>query len=356
MSVKNYIRGHINSIGVLVGMCVIFAVTFMAYKLPVGAVVYPALLSTVLMITLFTLGYFKEKKRHDMVQDAMLRRELINETMLPPALTIVEDDYRELVRVLQQERVSALTAVNMKYDRLSEYYTLWAHQIKTPIASMRLKLSGMDSEAVRAVSSDLLRIEQYVDMVMTYVRLDSDSTDYQFRMTSLDEVIKSNLRKFSTDFISKKLSLEYEPTDIEVLTDGKWLGFVLEQLLSNSVKYTQKGHISVKVTPNNQKQEVISTVGSDNAAGSSVSHNTVSIQIADTGMGISSENLPRIFELGFTGYNGRTDNRASGIGMYLCKRVCDNLGTDIKVESVVGEGTTVTLTIKDRDEELYYND
>lgn len=327
---KDYIRGHRLSIGALAGTCCIFAVTFAAYRIPFGAVLYPAILSVALMAVLITVGYMREKKRHDMVQDAILRKELINETMLPPALTIVEEDYRELVRVLQSERVSAITAVNTKYDNLAEYYTLWAHQIKTPIASMRLKLAGNDSEIVRAVNSDLLRIEQYVDMVMTYVRLDSDSTDYQFREENIDEIIKPNLRKFSSDFIHKKLSLEYEPVQVSVLTDGKWLGFVIEQLLSNAVKYTQKGTISVKV----DVSDVLETAESSKK---------VSIAISDTGMGISPENLPRIFELGFTGYNGRTNNRASGIGMYLCKRVCDNLGIDIQVTSVVGEGTCVTL-------------
>ena len=335
---KEYIRGHRLSIGAMVGVCCIFAVTFAAYRLPVGATVYPAILSFVLMAVLIVIGYMKEKKRHEMVQDAIIRRELINETMLPPALTIVEDDYRELVRVLQQERISALTAVNTKYDKLAEYYTLWAHQIKTPIASMRLKLAGTDSEIARAVNSNLLRIEQYVDMVMTYVRLDSDSTDYSFREEDLDEIIKPNLRKFSSDFISKKLSLEYEPSHVSVLTDGKWLGFVIEQLLSNAVKYTQKGSIRVAVETEGATDSAV--------ADKAVQNDRVAITISDTGMGISPDNLPRIFELGFTGYNGRTNNRASGIGMYLCKRVCDNLGVDISVASVVGEGTSVKLVMK----------
>lgn len=322
---KRYIKGHIHSIAGLLGICCIFAVSFFAYKLPAGAVVYPSILSFVLMAYLMLHGMKKEKERHDIVQNAMLTRELINETMLPPALTIIEDDYRELVRILQKERVSAITSVNEKYDKLSEYYTLWAHQIKTPIASMKLKLAGVDNETARAVASDLLRIEQYVDMVMTYVRLDSQTTDYQFREYDIDSIIRQNIRKFSSDFISKKLSLSYEPAHIRVLTDEKWLGFVIEQLLSNSVKYTQQGGVTVAVSEDDD---------------------TVTLSLSDTGIGISDENLPRLFDLGFTGYNGRTNNRASGIGLYLCKRICDNLGADIAFSSAVGEGTTVTLTFK----------
>lgn len=329
---KKYVKEQKRAIAAVLGICVIFGVIFAIYGIPLAAVIYPAVLSLALMLALLFAGMLKEKRRHGLVQEAMLRKELLDETSLPPALTVIEEDYRELVRMLQQERIDALTALNVKYDKLSEYYTLWAHQIKTPIASMRLKLAGADSELVRAINSDLLRIEQYVDMVMTYVRLDSDSTDYHFRKCNLKDIIRSNVRKFSSDFIAKKLSLEFEPVDLEVLTDEKWLGFVVEQLLSNAVKYTQKGSIRI-VETESEKGPVIS--------------------ISDTGMGISAENLPRVFELGFTGYNGRTNNRASGIGLYLCKRICDSLGVDIEVESTVGEGTTVRLTIKNEGSEIY---
>lgn len=327
-----YIKSHRLYVYGVIGMCLIFGIIFSIYKLPAGAIVYPALLSLTLMLGLLAVGVFREKKQHEILGDAMLRGELISEAELPPALTTIEEDYRELVRMLQQERVNALTDLNLKYDKLSEYYTLWAHQIKTPIASMRLKLAGADSETARSVSSDLLRIEQYVDMVMVYVRLDSDSSDYRFRKCSLDDIIRSNIKKFSSDFIAKKLSLEYEPCGLSAMTDEKWLGFVIEQLLSNAVKYTKAGSISVSGTQ---------------------TENGPVISISDTGMGISPENLPRLFELGFTGYNGRTDNRASGIGLYLCKRICDNLGVDIVFESAPGKGTTVRLTVRNKGSAIY---
>lgn len=330
--IKGYLKEHILFIGAFLGICVIFLLVFALYGIPLKAVLYPVVLSIALMTVILIIGIIQEKKRHKLVVDALVRKELVDETMLPPALTVIEADYRELVRILQQERVEALTAVNVKYDKLSEYYTLWAHQIKTPIASMRLKLTGADSNLVRAINSDLLRIEQYVDMVMTYVRLDSESTDYSFHVCNLKNVIRANVKKFSADFIAKKLSLEYESTDIEAMTDEKWLGFVIEQVLSNAVKYTRAGKISI--------------ITEQTASGPAIS-------ISDTGIGISPENLPRLFELGFTGYNGRTDNRASGIGLYLCKRICDNLGIDLSVESTIGEGTTVKLVLRNDGSEQY---
>lgn len=319
-----YVKSNRLFIGAVFVMCIIFSLSFFAYGLPAAAFVYPSILSVILMICIFIYGAIREKVRHNMVRDAMLRRELIDETMLPRAFSCVEEDFHELVKLLQEERMDAITSVNTKCNQLSEYYTLWVHQIKTPIASMKLKVSGMDNEMGRLLNSDLLRIEQYVDMVMTYVRLDSKTSDYNFRRIKLDELIKQNIRKFSNDFINKKLKLQYDRTEAEVLTDEKWLGFVIEQLLANAVKYTQKGTVTIAALSEGEK---------------------VRIQIKDTGIGISSENIPRLFELGFTGYNGRIDNRASGIGLYLCKRICDNLGIEINITSVVGEGTCVELII-----------
>ena len=200
-----------------------------------------------------------------------------------------------------------------------EYYTVWAHQIKTPIASMRLQIQSEDSELSRKLDGDLNRIEAYVEMVLTFLRLDSDSTDYVIKEISLDDVIRPAIRKFSRDFISKKLTMDFEPTEASVLSDEKWLSFVIEQVISNAVKYTSSGGIRIYMA----ESDVLC--------------------IEDTGIGISAEDLPRIFENGYTGFNGREDKRASGIGLYLCKRVCDNLGHKITAESEPGVGTKIMI-------------
>ena len=206
-----------------------------------------------------------------------------------------------------------------------EYYTIWAHQIKTPIAAMRLTLQSEDTETARRLSGDLNRIEEYVEMVLTYLRLDSDDTDYLIREHVLDEIIKPAVRKFAREFILKKLSLDYAPTGYTVLTDEKWLSFVIEQIISNAVKYTSEGGVKIYMDE------------------------TGVLCISDTGIGICAEDLPRIFENGYTGFNGREDKRASGIGLYLCRRITDNLGHGISVESVPGEGTAVRLDLRKHD-------
>ena len=186
---------------------------------------------------------------------------------------------------------------------------------------MKLTLQNEDSPAFRKLTSDLFRIEQYVEMVLAFLRLDSVSTDYVFKELSADTLIKNSVKKFAPDFINKKLRLDYEETDIMLVTDEKWFSFVLEQIISNALKYTREGGIHIYTR---EKK----------------------LFIEDTGIGIAPEDVPRVFENGYTGINGRTDKSASGIGLYLCKRVCDNLGIGISIESKVGEGTRVCLDLE----------
>ena len=320
--IKKYINGHKVFIVLYLGICVLFAVTFILYRLPIAAVLYPVIVGIVFSIIVFCVGIYKEKSKIEVLKDAGQRGIYLDTESLPDD-TAVEEEYKKTVEILLDERIKNLTEADGKYQDMSNYYTLWAHQIKTPIASMKLKLAGEDSRFSREMKTELLRIEQYVDMVMTYVRLGSGSTDYEFKECSLDTVIKSSVKKFSSDFIGKKLSLEFEAKGITTLTDEKWLGFVLEQLISNAIKYTQKGSIGIKTEMINER---------------------VCLTVSDTGIGIASENLPRIFEMGFTGVNGRMeDNRASGIGLFLVKKICKNLGIDISVESVLGKGSSVKL-------------
>ena len=156
-------------------------------------------------------------------------------------------------------------------------------------------------------------------MVLGYLRLESGSSDYVIRAYDLDGIVRQAVRKFASQFISKKLRLDYEPVRTEVLTDEKWLLFVIEQVLSNALKYTRTGGIAITL------------------------EEPKTLCIRDTGIGIAPEDLPRVFEQGFTGYHGRDDKRATGIGLYLCRRILTRLGHTITIESEPGVGTTVRI-------------
>jgi len=187
---------------------------------------------------------------------------------------------------------------------------------------MELLLQQENSSLAIMLRNELSKIEQYVGMVMTYIRLNSDSSDYVFRLTSLDGIVKNTVKKFSSQFIARKLRLEYSPLDRKIVTDEKWLGFVIEQILSNALKYTHEGSVSIYL------------------------EDPCVLCIKDTGIGISAKDMPRIFEKGYTGQIGRANCSASGLGLYLSGRICAKLGCRIWAESEVYKGTTVKIDLE----------
>lgn len=308
---KDYLKSRLSTVILLIVVEGIFASTYFLFDLPAVTVLYPLILSLVVILIVGIIDFLIILNKHKKLQ----------QSDFPEPSGVLEKDYREIIGKLKEEEEFARQKSSSDYNNMVEYYTVWAHQIKTPIASMRLQLQSEDSDLSRRLSGDLNRIEAYVEMVLTFLRLDSTSTDYVIREIDLDSVIKPAIRKFAGDFISKKLSMDFKPTEAKVLSDEKWLSFVIEQVLSNAVKYTKKGGIKI----------YMDTPGI--------------LCIEDTGIGISAEDLPRIFENGYTGFNGREDKRASGIGLYLCKRICNNLGHKIYAESEVGTGTKMFLDL-----------
>ena len=299
---------------------VIFAVSFALYHLPLKAVLYPVLLCALVGAAAAILDYRRMRRRHEQLQHiGQLSAELID--ALPAPETVADEDYQHIIRMLCDERRTMEAHMAERFDAMVNYYTVWAHQIKTPIAAMRLQLQNEDSPLSRALSSELLRIEQYVEMVMAYLRLDSDSTDYVFRECALDDVVRPAVRRFAGEFIARRLTLDYGPLNANVITDEKWLGFVVEQVLSNALKYTLTGGVRIYLEA------------------------PCTLCIQDTGIGIAADALPRIFENGFTGANGRMDRRATGIGLSLCRQICKNLGHGISAESAPDRGTTIRIDL-----------
>lgn len=319
---RNYLRYRKGRLLIFLLCAALFLFVFHLYRLPAGAAAYPAALCALVLLIYAAADFRRERRRLEELEK-IRRAGLVPGDRLPPPMSRLEAEYQDVLRAFLEERARAEEKSRAEYEETLQYFTLWVHQIKTPIASMRLNLQGEDSEISRRLQSDLNRIEQYVGMVLTYLRLGSDSTDYVFREHDLDEILRPVIRKFSGDFILKKLAIDYTPLHVTVLTDAKWLAFVVEQLLSNAVKYTFEGGVSIYL------------------------EEPKTLCIRDTGVGIAPEDLPRIFERGFTGFNGRMDARASGLGLYLCRRVCRNLGHRIWAESALGQGTIMRLDLSE---------
>lgn len=317
----SYIKRNIKAI-ILSGIFAItFAVVFSLYSLPIEAVVYAVVLCTAIGFCFITFDFISFYNHHKLLYE-MMDCITLSIDNLPDPLDLLEQDYQTLIQIIHNEKLQVTSnADNIKSDMI-EYYTLWAHQIKNPIAAMRLLLQSSESEQNTVLLMELFKIEQYVQMVLQYLQLDSTSTDYILKQYSLDCIIKQAVRKYSNMFILKKIKLDFKLNNCMVLTDEKWLTFVVEQILSNALKYTNEGTISIYT-------ESVKT-----------------LVIEDTGIGIQAEDIPRVFEKGFTGYNGRIDKKSTGIGLYMCKRILTNLSHTISIESEVYKGTKVKIGLE----------
>lgn len=297
---------------------VLYAVTFVFYRFPLGAVAYPTALCLVLLLGFAAADIARTKKKHIELERIKGFDAKLADTF-PEAGGMIEADYQEIIYLMREQHEEAQQRSEQSLREMMDYYTVWVHQIKTPIASMRLALQNTDTAESRQLQSELGRIERYVEMVLTFLRLGSDSTDYVIKEHELDDIVRGAAKKLAGDFINKRIRLEYTELNETVLTDEKWLSFVIEQVLSNALKYTPEGTVSVYL------------------------ESPKTLCIRDTGIGIAPEDLPRVFENGYTGYNGRSDKKASGIGLYLCRRICDKLGHTISAESKAGEGTVIRI-------------
>lgn len=230
----------------------------------------------------------------------------------------LEEEYRKTIYVLKEEMDRIYLEKHQKERENNEYYTMWIHQIKTPIAAMRLLIRSQEQgEKRRKMEQQLFEIERYAQMALHYLHIQEAGNDFILKEYELSDIVKSAVRKYSVSFIEKKLTMDFKEFSFRVVTDEKWLEILLEQLISNSVKYTKQG--SVTISFQEEEKDLV---------------------ITDTGIGILAEDLPRIFEKGFTGFNGHMDRQSTGIGLYLCRQIAEKLGIVLTVESQINKGTS----------------
>ena len=315
-----YIKQYIKVLLLFIVFAFVFCIVFSLYNLETEAIYYSIILCAFIGLIYICINFINYYKKH--IQLYKLQNEIsISLENLPSPKTLMEEDYTNLILTLNKEYKTYISKSDIAKSDMIDYYTMWVHQIKTPISAMKLLIQTSESEISSDLSSELFKIEQYVEMVLSYIRLGSNENDFVIKEYDLDNIVRQAIRKYAPLFIRKKINLEFQPTTYKVLTDEKWLVFVIEQLLSNAIKYTNKGKISIY--PLEDKKLVIE----------------------DTGIGISQEDIPRIFDKGFTGYNGRTDKKATGLGLYLCKNILDKLSHKISIESEVGVKTKVILDL-----------
>ena len=240
------------------------------------------------------------------------------------AQTPLEKLLQERVEELEYEQKNQLLVEQEKYNDLLDYYTLWVHQVKTPIAASSLLIGDLkDKEAKSQLEQELFKIESYVHLVLQYLRLESFHDDVVLKQENLADLVREVVKKYALFFIQQGLSLNLHDLDHTIVTDKKWFLVILEQVLSNSLKYTKEGSIEIYFHEDR-------------------------LYIKDTGLGIQNADLLRVFERGFSGYNGRLTQQSSGLGLYLSKKIADQLGHKIAIDSQVGQGTTVSIAFPEK--------
>lgn len=320
-----YIKSRKFIILLLLLCSIVHIIVLFVYGNETEPVWYATVLYLVLVAVIGCFDYLHLKKKYKILQDYDVNsdrrlQEQVGETA-PIAL-----QYCSIISGLQEKLKEEETIRCKREKELSDFYTLWVHQIKTPIAALQVLLQT-DADNVYGMKGELFKIERYVDVVLNYLRMEDMNSDLLLKHYSLDSICKQAVKKYTPLFIQSKLSLKLEDLEHMVLTDEKWTVFVLEQILSNALKYTRKGGIRIYGEDSEEKGVAITR-----------------LIVEDTGIGICAEDLPRIYDRAFTGYNGRNDKKASGLGLYLCKMILQKLGHEISIQSQPGQGTTVTVT------------
>ena len=320
---KSYLKKNTKTYVLFVVFIAIFFFMFYLYNLPLETLIYTGSLCFLAGLIGNAMDFINYRKSYKKLK--FLEKNIINDREdLPKSLDIRIDYYHKIIEKLYRELENETQKNKQKNTDMVDYYSMWVHQIKTPIAAMNFLLDNEEVDQ-KNLQQELFKIERYVEMVLTYMRLDSTSSDYVITKINLDEVVKDSVKKYATIFINKKIKLNYVSHETMVISDKKWLSFAFEQILGNSVKYSSTGgEITIETYENR-------------------------LVIEDKGIGIKEEDLPRIFEKGFTGFNGRYEKKSSGLGLYLCKKTLDKLGHHIEISSKVGEGTRVEITFPKED-------
>lgn len=339
---KPHLTNFIKQNYIWILMIVTMSCIHLLYMYLIGArkqdVVYAVVLDAILFLITVLAGFLRYCSKVKALCNA-LNRPVEEQAQLPEATDDVELLYHRLLENQSIARSESESSAAVRQSQMRDYYSMWVHQIKTPISAMKLLLEAereelgqlicdeeqsqyLLSDNLDSLEDELFRIEEYVSMALQYQRVSSTENDFVLEKVSVDDIIRDTIKKYAKVMIRRHIGINYSGTGQEVYTDEKWLAFILEQILSNAIKYTPQGFVTIETAEEKDR---------------------FFITVKDTGIGIKAEDLPRVFEKGYTGYNGHADKKATGIGLYLCRQMADKLGHTIRMESELGKGTKVWI-------------
>ena len=327
MDFKLFLREKVSTILLLLFGLITIEIFLMAYNVGMFIKIYIPLIIMGLYMISIIIEYFKRKKFYDnllKILEELDEKYLITEIIKTPNFL----EGQILKNSLEQIDKSMLENVN-KYKYMTEdykeYIELWIHEIKIPIATSKMVIENNKNAITKSIDEELDKVENYIEQALFYARSNTVEKDYYIRKVVLKEIVNESIKKNKSSLIQEKISIDIHDLEIEVNTDNKWIVFILNQIIQNSIKYRKKENSVMEIYANQGKENVI-------------------LYIKDNGIGIKQGEITRVFEKGFTGTNGRLSNKKStGIGLYLCKKLCNKLGIGIELNSVQNEGTEVKL-------------
>lgn len=314
-NLTQYLKQRLIIVVLLLTIISIFTVIRLLEYGSIENLVYALILALFFIVIFGFYDYYRYTKSIKAIHTNL---QIINSDGTLCDLDDLDENYLKLLHTLEQRLQSLKSTALANATDQEDYYSLWVHQIKVPITAIDLTLQASPNPNPLVIQNEVLKIRQYVDMVLNFIKINGLQNDFVFKTFDIDLCIKLALHKLAPLFIQKKLNLVYPSQSAFVLSDIKWIDFVVEQLLSNAIKYTNKGTVTIEF-----KDDVLT--------------------ISDTGLGIEQSDLPRIFEKGYTGYNGRINQHASGLGLYLTKSILDKLNHPIRITSKVDFGTQVCI-------------
>lgn len=327
MNFKLFLKEKAITILLLLFGIITIEIFLMAYNVGMFIKIYIPLIIMGLYVVSIAIEYFKKKKFYDNLSNMLEELEekyLITEIINTPDF-LEGKILKNTIETIDKSMLENVNKYKYMTEDYKEYIELWIHEIKIPIATSKMVIENNKNAITKSIDEELDKVENYIEQALFYARSNTVEKDYYIRKVVLKEIVNESIKKNKSSLIQEKISINIHNLDIEVNTDNKWIVFILNQIIQNSIKYRKKEKSIIEIYANQEKENVI-------------------LYIKDNGIGIKQGEITRVFEKGFTGTNGRLSNKKStGIGLYLCKKLCNKLGIGIELNSVQNEETEVRL-------------
>ena len=327
MNFKLFLKEKAITILLLLFSIITIEIFLMAYNVGMFRKIYIPLIIMGLYVVSIAIEYFKKKKFYDNLSNMLEELEekyLITEIINTPDF-LEGKILKNTIEAIDKSMLENVNKYKYMTEDYKEYIELWIHEIKIPIATSKMVIENNKNAITKSIDEELDKVENYIEQALFYARSNTVEKDYYIRKVVLKEIVNESIKKNKSSLIQEKISINIHNLDIEVNTDNKWIVFILNQIIQNSIKYRKKEKSIIEIYANQGKENVI-------------------LYVKDNGIGIRQGEITRVFEKGFTGTNGRLSNKKStGIGLYLCKKLCNKLGIGIELNSVQNEGTEIRL-------------